>query len=706
MSDNEGCSAVPTDRWKGQLDFDRPCGAVSSDETCWLCEDICAWNRAMHGLAYELVETRPRTLLLRYMTNVEVERDPPTAAREVSFLVSWLMSHHPCIQELEVKCAVRADDPSSRPYFPIHIRHESPAQPCRRLRFLDITESSSAHLNLEDMDAIVGLETLFIDAGETNKYFTAKIEALLERNHESLKRVSICEHSPKRREGLRLLESLVACEWITLKSPHNKSKMPDMDSVVTLMRTSTNLKEVTVQPILQGEVPVIARALESNLTLTKVSLYVETRGSIEELFRALQMNKHLSELGLYSCVFVKSSCMRAIASALENNDTLKALYMGSVFLDNCQGVGQWSEALSKNNTLQFLRIYCGNFSMNDISVFCKALQVNKSLKTLMLPGVIGSQEERTSLAQQLLADDCYDRVELGPWSEAFLKVLLPVLASSPRSPEQIWLPDIGELSRDTVSTFCSALASNKKIRNVTVDVNGEPDARVALLCSALAKNRFIQVLCVHIENGESAKEILRALALNTALSELEITLRVASDEDTAAAFSDMLSSNNAMTSISVCLNVDHPRLFVDAIAQGISNNRRIVTLGCWTRGESSVPSIVLESVRRNKCALNRAMEFVLQRREDKHTAECFELFLGRPCLTASLTETTGMSDVQARVEVASAKLRLREKYFVLTGVVRRSVVCWPADGTQIEALNPDCWRAIASYLSVSDICFP
>ncbi|KAL1466469.1 hypothetical protein MTO96_042715 [Rhipicephalus appendiculatus] len=111
----------------------------------------------------------------------------------------------------------------------------------------------------------------------------------------------------------------------------------------------------------------------------------------------------------------------------------------------------------------------------------------------------------------------------------------------------------------------------------------------------------------------------------------------------------------------------------------------------------------MESVRRNQCSLNRAVEFVLQRRNDRRGAECFELFVGTPCMMTQLTAVAGIGDVEAGLKVVAAKHRIQENYFVLTGIVRRHVVCWPADVKQIDALNPACWRAIASFLRLTDV---
>ncbi|KAL1469660.1 hypothetical protein MTO96_040950 [Rhipicephalus appendiculatus] len=186
--------------------------------------------------------------------------------------------------------------------------------------------------------------------------------------------------------------------------------------------------------------------------------------------------------------------------------------------------------------------------MSEVSALCKALRVNNSLKMLDLLGVRCTEQESEALARQLLEDGCYDRVQPGPWTESYLRILSPVLASPEAGTKELRLSDIGCLSKETASLLFKALASNKKINSMTVYVSQhEPDDR-------------------------------------------------------------------------------------------------------------------------------------------------------------KLVEIADLSDEEAQLGVAAAEMRRREKYLMLAGIVRRSVVCWPADTTQIDALNADCWCAIARYLKVSDIC--
>ncbi|KAL1472402.1 hypothetical protein MTO96_039354 [Rhipicephalus appendiculatus] len=636
MSHGEDHDATATIRWKGQLDLDRPCGAVSSDETCWLCEDFPAWNRVMNAFCLELAETTPGTLRLELDPRTQKE-DFVTIAREASIVLSSLLSHHFCIQELDLECAISKCTPAAQPSFPIFMRRQSSSAASRSLRLLRIRESasliyrycpenSSAHLYLRDMDAVIGLETLDIDIRQFNQCFATEFDALLERNRNTLKSVEIFEARPGLNK-LRMVEHLAGCKFLALGSlDQSDVATPDVDGMVSLLRGSATLKEATVKSIDLRQVSLIAKALETNCCLTKLSLYVKTSDSIEELFGALEVNKHLKELSLNGSLYVNMTCARSVASALKNNNCLLTLGMKTVILREGVGLRRWSEALSKNTSLHIFRMRCYCIPISEVSVLCKALRVNKSLKTLNLPEVRGSDEESASLARQLLEDECYDRVQLGTWTEPYLTVLAPVLASSESCTSELWLPDICQLPHEIVSVLFNALCSNKKVKHLNVAVWNEPDHRVALLCETLKNNRVIQFLRILIGNCNSANEILRALTVNAAITKLDMTFYGAALEEAMTAFSDMLSRNNAITNIKVAFDADDPRRFLEAYAQGMSDNRLIFELDYRVRASACIPPSLFVPVRRNRAALNRAMDFVLQRREDRHCAECFELF--------------------------------------------------------------------------------
>ncbi|KAH7940064.1 hypothetical protein HPB52_020629 [Rhipicephalus sanguineus] len=648
LSDTAGYDEPCIELCKSQLDMDRPCGASSFEETCWLWDDLTEWNRVIGALGLELEESRPAMLLLRCSFDDEADSERVATSRQASFHASWLLRHHSCIQEVILICPKSATSPLEERPLQIDICPLVSTATSRTLRGLYIRETSCARLDLRGLDAVIGLETLYIDVDKISQHFATQIDVLMEHNSAMLKSVDIWE-AGKTRNRLTVVENLVACECLALKSPNSEGTMRDTNAMVHLMHFSSTLKEVTAQPIYQVDLSLIAHALTTNRTLTKLSLDVGKCASIAQLFRSLEVNNSLKDLSFCG--------------------------------------------------LDYLGI-----TMSEVSALCKALRVNKTLKTLQLLLIVdGTEEERTSLAQQLLADDCYDRVQLGPWTEPYLKILSPVLASSRSSAERILLPDIGELSLDSVSALCNALASNKRVNHLIFAVRQEPDARVALLCEMLKKNRYIERLNVRIEKADSAKEILRALTVNASVTFLSITLRVAADEETMDAFSDMLSRNDAITAMSLWLEGEDAQKFLDSVAKAMPRNRLIVNFNSGVDYRIHVPSSILESVRLNQCALNRAVEFVLQRRDDRRGEECFELFVGKACMMTHLTAVAGITDAEARLKVVAAEHRIQENYFVLTGIVRRHIVCWPADVKQIDALNPVCWRGIASFLRLTDV---
>ncbi|KAH6946082.1 hypothetical protein HPB50_011589 [Hyalomma asiaticum] len=47
--------ALGANDWQEQLDLDRPRGAASDDDTCWLCDDFTAWSPVMVAIDLELL---------------------------------------------------------------------------------------------------------------------------------------------------------------------------------------------------------------------------------------------------------------------------------------------------------------------------------------------------------------------------------------------------------------------------------------------------------------------------------------------------------------------------------------------------------------------------------------------------------------------------------------------------------------------------
>ncbi|KAH7964542.1 hypothetical protein HPB51_027223 [Rhipicephalus microplus] len=141
-----------------------------------------------------------------------------------------------------------------------------------------------------------------------------------------------------------------------------------------------------------------------------------------------------------------------------------------------------------------------------------------------------------------------------------------------------------------------------------------------------------------------ANQILRALAVNASSIKLKLKIWVEdAAEETCAALSEISPSNNAIKSIFVDFPRRDPQRYLEAYAQELSSNRLILSFGYCVPGGTHNSLTFWAPVRRNRAVLNLALDFILEHPNDRHCAQCFELFFGHFCPIADLTKIAGMS---------------------------------------------------------------
>ncbi|XP_077525517.1 uncharacterized protein LOC144136776 isoform X1 [Amblyomma americanum] len=315
---------------------------------------------------------------------------------------------------------------------------------------------------------------------------------------------------------------------------------------------------------------------------------------------------------------------------------------------------------------------------------------------------------RASLAKQLVCSECYDRVQL-PWVAADMPGLLAALISPSVFPEELCLPDVQHLPEKYLRLLFDAVAWNKHVHTLRARFDGNLGEKGTLLCEMLKANRSIKRLDIDIENdnGSLVHNVLHALAGNKSIIEVMISIRIIREYKTAEDICYFLAHNKTATKFFLSSQTCFYYEFVKEFAKGLWQNKQIVEFNI-TRNllcdESSFT--VWEALRRNKGFLNCAVEFVVLPRADRQHAEAFELFLGKPCLLSHLIKVTGKTEAEALLALTSAEHFLQDNYLIITGVIRNSVKCHPGNGTQVEKLNGDCWRAIVRHLNLTDVLLP
>ncbi|KAL1429338.1 hypothetical protein MTO96_016351 [Rhipicephalus appendiculatus] len=145
----------------------------------------------------------------------------------------------------------------------------------------------------------------------------AVVEDLIRRNASSIKTLDVSNMNHLPRNIIRALESLVKCETLRICSLMDFIQgLPDAQAVAELMHTSEALKELAIDPVLEPQISLAARALKCNPTLTKLILFIPHSATLPKaLFSALEVNTVLQKLwpGGHCCI--DAECGQAISSA-------------------------------------------------------------------------------------------------------------------------------------------------------------------------------------------------------------------------------------------------------------------------------------------------------------------------------------------------------------------------------------------------------
>ncbi|KAK8770719.1 hypothetical protein V5799_012817, partial [Amblyomma americanum] len=332
--------AEATGVWKDQLDFSKACTSMGPEDRCWLITELPAWSRILCGLAYELVEPVPGNLSLQCLPYGAVDRGPIAAVREAASMVSRLLQHHRCINDLHVVCTTDANEATlKRAPAPIRLRPASRRDAIRKIRHLEVKTCRAEVLNTlgcsyipeEDIVGVCDLEELKINSAGGE--FEAGLTKLLRRNSCSLKAVEIAGMNLSRRL-VDSLQCLKRCESLVLSFCRNEEDSHyGTDIFLMLEQSLVALKYFSFLPFIESEcnVPAVVDAPQSSVTLTKLELYMyQCTSWVRELLAALGVNTIVKNLRI-GFRGANATCGDVLASALRKNASLLELDLRADF---------------------------------------------------------------------------------------------------------------------------------------------------------------------------------------------------------------------------------------------------------------------------------------------------------------------------------------------------------------------------------------
>ncbi|KAK8773897.1 hypothetical protein V5799_011570 [Amblyomma americanum] len=298
--------AEATGVWKDQLDFSKACTSMGPEERCWIITELPAWNRILCGLPYELVEPLLGNLSLQCLPYGAVDRGPIAAVREAGSMVSRLLQHHRCINDLHVVSTTDAKKTTlKRAPVPILFRPASARDAIRNIRHLEVKTRRAKVLRRlgcscipeEDIVGVCDPEDLKINSAGGE--FEGGLTKLLRRNSCFLKAVEIAGMNLSRRL-VGSLQCLKRCESLVLTFCRNEEDSHySTDILSMLVQTSAALKIFSFLPFIDSEwsVSAVFDAFQSSITLTTLELYMyQSTSWARELLAALGVNTSVKNL--------------------------------------------------------------------------------------------------------------------------------------------------------------------------------------------------------------------------------------------------------------------------------------------------------------------------------------------------------------------------------------------------------------------------
>ncbi|KAK8769785.1 hypothetical protein V5799_013750 [Amblyomma americanum] len=669
---------------------------------CWLPSKLSPCNKFLFPLGLELVETEPGTLCLRTVC-VEPRKFAHTGEMYGgAFVFAWLPRHHRCVQAICVCDTVLFERPAfalnSAIGSSVNLRHLS-LQGGYSTRYND-NELSEALLHLTKLESFE-----FIKLDVTSDSLPEVISNLLLRNSKSLVKVRFKRNAFSEQNISSLFSALTQCSALAeLSFSQDSLTESHVTILAALLGEGKLLKKLSLSLCLGENIELapFAKALEHSKSLQVLKLHL-CQANMVTLFHALAGNATLRHLDLDSSTMCGTHAT-ALANALRRNKGLRSLAMEHCSV-NDEIARKLAEAITENGTLETLNLKENAISALSITAFCTALKKNKTLKRVSFGMFHASDADRNDLAQLLNQSDCYGRIAM-PWADSDLPHLTAALAVPSQSPSKLSLYEIADLPKELVCLLFDALASNTAVKALTVEVRGYEADKANSLYQALKANQSIRSLELQLSveslEGSIITGVAKALVINKTISELAIyTSDVSLNASKTLAF--MLAKNTTLTSLQLCCRYLGAKR-IEMLSRGMTQNKAVISLDLYKALAKNRATFRLqEALRQNIAYLNMAVQFVLMTNLTKPCAEAFETLRRTSSLVPQVIKVSGMSEQQAKKALDAADHYIRTHYLFVTGIIKHSLMCYPGERKQADALNDYCWEAIAAFLKVSDV---
>lgn len=698
------------------LSTERACSADAVTE-CWLIEQIAAWNRALRPARLVLTEFVPGKLCLRSYDDRDgfgaMHRGGSGNENDGAFLMAWLPRQHFCIQEVRVHDRMHLERLSFVASFIV-----GPAPNLHRVVMRPRYRQEPESAFLEVFGPPQCLRVLSISNIHITDSIAPKVAEVLRANAPTLHTVTLVGNQLSPEAACTLLLALVACEQLRDLSLQDSMDSSACDAMAELFRSNRALQKLTLVGL--GK---------AGMSCKHLNRFVR-RGlctcCLKDMFSALGSVLGFQHLTVVS-THIKGLMGASLARFLQEHHSIVTLSLEGCTVD-AEGAMQIAKALSANCSLQHLRMPDCAFEGDVVTKLCSAMATNKNLKKLVLPEFFTSSYTVDDGAPtlDLLKRVCAGRVDF-PLTVPVPSFVSPALAEGLSCASKLKICHWGPVS-DVVFAMYASISLNSSLQCLHVDYMGgadtcaESESLLNALCVALtACGRFHTFhLNMHrsfdFEEAMPFSEIFTALACNPRLRKLSLTVPRL-DQKAAqllALFVPQCKRSLVELRIKSCDAI--PQATLVTVLAMVAKNTFLskLSLRC-TAWDDVVRSNALldDALERNVGVLNKAARYVMAvgsaggpgaLPNERGCAAAFDELWNTAALSEHLVSLSGKLEYEVLQAITKARCYLQDNFMVYAGVVRASVVCDTTDGSmQLDALNPDCWRAVVQYLKLSDV---
>ncbi|KAL1420375.1 hypothetical protein MTO96_024208 [Rhipicephalus appendiculatus] len=674
-----------------RLDFERDCSAGPAIvDICWLCDKLADWNTVLAPMRLQVVEEIPGYLCLR--TRQGNKR--PTimdSAYSPAYFIAWLPRKHRCIVAVKFGQGETELDRSTVPQslldFTTQVRQVTiggiGAFDCRSL--------------MDSLGGVANLEALVLDEATVGDPLSAALGGLLVANADTVRTVSVTRSFIPGGASNTLTEAVSRCVNLKELTYNAHLDFQGLKYLKDLIQSADSLEKLCLREALNSVVNPADDRQNEELLSTVAELARRSRSTLDFCYHA------------YTHVF--TSALRG----LEASTVLRHLEISKCDCVTGPTVGPLLKcALSSYAGLQSLTFRACEFDATaaellagfpQMQTLLGALEKNKTLQLLQVDFLAASEEQRWVLSEQMTRNDLYTRVQL-PWMNSDARYLSAVLGEPWLCPCHLQL-NAGRLSDFHFAMLCKALSRSCFVRSLTVSLWQAGPGQVDSLRDALRKNTSIVELKLHdCESSGAAVRASIGLDVNRKVAQLVLICSDAMEPSSAVQFASVLAANHNLCEVELMCSREVNSECMAAMSRGLLQNDTILSFAVRSRCIAECSTRDMEvAVQRNVTRLHRAVRFVLKKDLTKPFAEAFEKYENKESLVPRVMLTSGMSEDEATAAVMSARRYIWRNYFLINNVVRHVIQCWPGEGTQIDALNYDCWLAISEHLKVSDVLY-